>query len=125
MYRNHMGAKLAPTRIRCDELKVPSRDGTATMAGLSGSASFKGKTLTVTITNPSLDSAVAAQIRLTSGSLIEGRGSVLTHVDMTAHNTFERPDEVTAGALAVTIRGNRAEVSIPQRAVVSLELRIA
>src|SRR5450432_2793665 len=125
MYRGHMGARLALLRIQCEELKVPSRNGATAMPGLSGSASVKDKSLTVTLTNPSLDSAVLAHIRLTSGSVVEGRGRVLTHADMTAGNTFDRPNEVTLAPLPVDVRGGRAEVSIPARAVVSLELRMA
>jgi alpha-N-arabinofuranosidase len=125
MYRNHMRSQLAAMNIRCDELKVPSRNGTATMPGLSGSASVNGKKLTVTITNPSLDSPVAAQIRLTSGSIVEGRGSVLTHAEMNAGNTLDRPNEVKLSPLPVTVRGDRTEISIPQHAVVSLDLKMA
>jgi alpha-L-arabinofuranosidase len=125
MYHNHMQSQLASMNIRCDELKVPSRNGTATMPGLSGSASVNGKRLTVTLTNPSLDAPVAAQIRLTSGSIVEGRGSVLTHAEMNAGNTLDRPNEVKLAPLPVTVRGNRTEVSIPQHAVVSLELKMA
>jgi alpha-L-arabinofuranosidase len=124
MYRNHMRSQLAAMNIRCDELKVPSRNGTATMPGLSGSASVNGKTLTVTLTNPSLDSPVAAQIRLTSGSIVEGRGSVLTHAQMNAGNTLDHPNEVKRSPLPVTVRGNKTEISIPQHAVVSLELKM-
>jgi alpha-N-arabinofuranosidase len=125
MYRNHMQSQLALMNIRCDELKVPSRNGDATMPGLSGSASFNGKNLTVTLTNPSLDSAVAARIRLTSGSIVEGRGSVLTHAEMNAGNTFDRPNEVKLAPFPVTVRGNNTEISIPKHAVVSLQLRMA
>ncbi len=125
MYRNHMRSRLASMRIRSEELKVPSRNGAATMPGLSGSASFKDKSLTVTITNPSLDSPIAANIRLTSGSIVEGRGSVLTHAEMTAGNTLDHPNEVKLAPLPVNVRGQRTEISIPQRAVVSLELKMA
>jgi alpha-N-arabinofuranosidase len=124
MYRNHMNSRLALMKIRCDELKVPSRAGTATMPGLSGSASTKDSTLHVTITNPSLESSIAAHLRLSGGNLVEGRGTVLTHAEMTAHNTLDKPNEIDLATLSVTIRGNRVEASIPQRAVVFLELKI-
>ena len=124
MYRNHMRGRSATMRIRSHELTVPSRSGSATMPGLSGSASFKDKTLTVTVTNPSLDSPVSARIRLTSGNITDGRGTVLTHPEMTARNTFDRPDEVKLQPFPVSIRKNRLDVSIPPRAVVSLELRV-
>jgi alpha-L-arabinofuranosidase len=124
MYRPHMRSRLASMRLRCDEQKVPSRSGSATMPGLSGSASVKGQTVTVTVTNPSLDSQVFTKLRLTSGNITEGRGSVLTHSEMTARNTFDRPDEVKLQSLPVTVRGNGAEVSIPARAVAALQLSI-
>ena len=122
MYRNHMRSRVAPMEIRCDDLKVPSRNGSASMRGLAGSASTKDKRLIVTLTNPSLDSTVATHLKLASGNITEGRGSVLTHSDMTAHNTFDRPNEVRPVPLPVTVRGNRVELSIPERSIVSLEL---
>jgi alpha-N-arabinofuranosidase len=125
MYRGHMNARAASMLIHCEDLKVPSRNGSATMPGLSGSASVKDKTLTVTITNPSLDSSVLAHIRLTNGHLVEGRGSLLTHEEMTAGNTFDHPDQVRLAPFPVNVRSDRAEISIPRHAIVSLELRIA
>ena len=43
---------------------------------------------------------------------------------MTAHNTLDKPNEVQLATLPVTVRGNRVEISIPQRAVVSVELKV-
>ncbi len=123
MYRDHMQARRAAMRIRCDDLKVPSRDGVAAMPGLSGTASFKGKSVTVTITNPSVDIPVAANIRLTSGDILEARGSALTHAEMTASNTLDHPDKVRPASIPVNVRGNRIQISLSPRAVVSLELQ--
>jgi hypothetical protein len=44
---------------------------------------------------------------------------------MTASNTLDHPNEVMLSRLPVKVRGNGAEISIPQRAVVSLEFRMA
>ena len=122
MYRSHTRSQLAQMHIRCDELQVPSANGTAAMPGLSGSASVNGKAITVTITNPSLDSTVAARIRLTSGSIVEGRARFLTHTDMTAGNKFDHPEKIKLTPFSVAVPGSKAEVSLPPRAVVSLEL---
>jgi alpha-N-arabinofuranosidase len=43
---------------------------------------------------------------------------------MTAHNTLDKPNEVQLSTLSVTVRGNKVEISIPQRAVVLLELKM-
>jgi alpha-N-arabinofuranosidase len=125
MYRNHMGGQRAQMQIHCDELKVPSRSGSATMPGLSGSASVKDKTLTVTLTNPSLDASRTAHIRLTNGNIVESRGTLLTHENMMAGNTLDRPNEVQSAAMPVNLRGNNAEITIPKHAVVSLELKLS
>ena len=50
---------------------------------------------------------------------------MLTHEDMTATNTFDRPNNVTLGPLTVETNADGARVTIPARAVVALELRIA
>jgi alpha-N-arabinofuranosidase len=125
MYRNHMGARLAKMEIHCEELKVPSRGGSATMPSLSGSASIKGKELTVTLTNPSIDSPVTAQIRLSNGTFIDARGTLLTDHEMSAKNSLDHPDVVRSVAHPVMVNSKGARISMPPRAVVSLQLKIA
>ena len=125
MYRNHMGGQRAQMQIHCDELRVPSRSGSATMPGLSGSASVKDKTLTVTLTNPSLDAPKTARIRLTGGNIVESRGTLLTHENMMAGNTLDRPNEVQSASMPVNLRGNNMDITIPRHAVVSLELKLS
>ena len=125
MYRDHMGSRLAKMNIQSQEPMVPSRAGSATMPGLSGSASIRDKQLTVTISNPSLDSSVTARLRLTNGAITEGKGSVLTHTEMTASNTLDHPNEVVLASFPVNIRSSQVEFSIPRHAVVSLELKMA
>lgn len=126
MYRGHMGGRSVPMRIKVDELSVPVMAGSAKMAGLEGSASVRDKRVTVTLTNVSLDSPVTARIRLAGGSrAMEGRGQVLTHSDMRATNTFDRPDEVKLAPLPVTLSGDVVSVTVPKQSVVALELAIA
>jgi len=126
MYRPHMGARLVPLRIEAPELSVELLSGSGRLPGLSGSASIRDSSLCVTLTNPSLDGAVTTSIRLEGGGRVaEARGRVLTHREMAATNTFERPDEVTLTPLVVEVRGDAARVTVPAKAVVALELRIA
>jgi alpha-N-arabinofuranosidase len=125
MYRPHMGADSVPMRIKGPELTVPILDGSAKMASLSGSASVRDKRLTVTLTNPSLQEAVQAGIRLAGGARVsEGRATVLTHADRAAANTFEKPNEVRLAELPVEVSGGMAQVNIPKQAVVALDLQM-
>jgi len=78
------------------------------------------------LTNPSLQDGVVTRIRLAGGALLrEGRATVLTHADMHATNTFERPDEVTLAALPATISGDAVTLGIPKQAVVAVSLQLA
>jgi alpha-L-arabinofuranosidase len=126
LYRPHMGARSVPLRIGLPERTVPVLDGTARLPGLSGSASLREKTLTVTLTNPSLEDAVTARIRVSGGAqLREARATVLTHEDMHATNTFDRPDAVGLAALPVRPSGETVLLGIPKQAVVALSLPLA
>jgi alpha-N-arabinofuranosidase len=126
MYRPHMGGRLVPARIRVPEMTVPLLEGSARLPGLSGSASVRDRTLTVTLTNPSLQDAVVTRIRLSGGaSLREGRATVLTHPDRHATNTFEKPNEVVLAPLAAPVSGDTATVTIPKQAIVAVSLQIA
>jgi hypothetical protein len=44
---------------------------------------------------------------------------------MTAGNSFDHPNKVEMARLPVNVHGNIAEISIPKRAIVSLELKMA
>ena len=126
MYRPHMGGRLVPARIDVPALTVPLLEGSARLAGLSGSASVRNKDLTLTLTNPSLQEGFATRIRLAGAArLRDARATVLTHPDMHATNTFERPDEVTLAALPATISGDAVTLGIPKQAVVAVSLQLA
>src|SRR6266850_4638467 len=101
-------------------MTVPLLEGSGRLPGLSGSASVRDKSLTITLTNPSLQEGVVTRLRLTGGArLREARATVLTHQDMHATNTFETPDEVGLAALAAQVSGDAATVTIPKQAVVA------
>ena len=50
---------------------------------------------------------------------------MLTHDDMHATNTFEKPNEVGLADLAARVSGDTATVTIPKQAVVAVSLQLA
>ena len=125
LYRPHMGARRLEMAIRAEELTVPAGEGTATMPSLSASASRKDRIVTVTLTNPSLDAALATRVRFTGQvSVGEVRGTVLTHDDMRGRNTFERPDDVRLAPLPVKTAGDSLLVDLPKHSVAAMEVRL-
>jgi alpha-L-arabinofuranosidase len=126
MYRPHMGARHVPMRVRADELTVTVQQGTAKMPALTGSASIREKRVTVTLTNPSVHAPLATRIRFAGGARAsEARGTVLTHRDMRARNTFENPDEVRPASLAVNVGGDSVVVELPKQSVTAIEIQLA
>jgi alpha-N-arabinofuranosidase len=121
-----MGAHLVPAKIECSELTVPLLDGSGKLPGLSGSASVRNKRLTVTLTNPSLQESVVTRIRLLGGvGLREARATVLTHEDMGATNTFDKPNEVGLAGMAAQVSADTATIRVPMRSVVAIALELA
>ena len=107
------------------ELNVPAVAGQARLPGLSASASIRKRRITVTLTNPSLDTVLSVRIRLTGGPRpTEARGIVLTHEDMRATNTFADPDEVKPTAHPVRVLADVIEVKLPKQAIVLVECEI-
>jgi alpha-N-arabinofuranosidase len=96
------------------------------MPVLSGSASIREKRLTVTLTNPSVDSPVTTRIRFGARARAsDGRGTVLTHSDMRARNTFQNTNEVRPSSLPVKISNEGLVVEVPRQAVAAVEIQLA
>ena len=53
-----------------------------------------------------------------------GPGTVLTHDDMRARNTFDKPDDVRPASLPVKIDGAVVLVDLPKHSVAALELQL-
>jgi alpha-N-arabinofuranosidase len=96
-----------------------------TLAGLSGSASIKGKSLTLTVVNPHLTQPMTTEVAVHGASIASAKGTVLSEKDVHAHNDFTNPDAVKpryAGALNPA--GGRLTHTFPPASVTSLEITL-
>jgi len=130
MYQPHMNGRLVPIEIGGGEQSITADEGAAKMPLLYGSASVDNKpnnarTLTVTLTNPSLEAPITARLRLEGAQATEVKGRVLTHDDRQAANTFAKSDEVSPTPAQATLDGQFVRVTIPKMAVVSLSVRLS
>jgi alpha-N-arabinofuranosidase len=125
MYRPHMHGRLVPMRVAAAQLSVPLLEGTGRLPAVAGSASLRERMLTITLTNPSAESSIAARLRL-AGSLrpLEAQGTVLTHADPAAANTFASPEQVIPGKLAAGIAGDGITITLPKQSVAALQVRV-
>ncbi|GAC1660876.1 MAG: alpha-L-arabinofuranosidase C-terminal domain-containing protein [Candidatus Acidiferrum sp.] len=126
MYKTHMDGKIVPMKNTSGELTIEQSNGTSPLPAISSSASILEKQITVTLTNPSVDTARFLRLKI-AGSLrpVEAQGRVLTNEAMNAANTFEKPDEVHPTRLAVDISGDVLRFTLPKKSIVALRVRLA
>ncbi len=104
-----------------------SLDAVKTLPGLSGSASTRGKELTLTVVNPHLDRPMTAEVTVRgSGSIAAVKGTVLTSQDVHDHNDFAHPNAVRpAPATTGQPSGSRLVHTFPPASVTTLQLTLA
>jgi alpha-N-arabinofuranosidase len=93
MYGPHAGGQAVRTLFSAPAISYAyERVGSkGSLWGLSGSASVKEKTLTLTVVNPHVSEAREAEIALRGGEVVAARATTLTSEDIHAHNSFDRP----------------------------------
>ncbi len=124
MYAAHQGAKSIRTAVSAPEVKYSRNSGPASLPGLSSSASLKGRQLTATFTNPSLDQMRETEVVVRGGTIRSGRAVVLAASDVHEHNSFEVPDRVEPKTEAVSARGSVLVHKFRPASVTKLELEL-
>jgi alpha-N-arabinofuranosidase len=99
------------------------RDGKpATFWGLNGSASRKGKVVTLTVVNPEPHAAKEVEVVTHGASILQASGDTLAADNIHAHNSFEHPDVVTPRRLHVAVHGGAVTTSLPAGSVSRVQL---
>jgi alpha-N-arabinofuranosidase len=124
MYTPHQGAKSVRAVFAAPGTTY-SRNGTpAKMRGLNGSASVQGQTLTVTVTNPSMDQAREAEIAVRGGRVKSVAGVQLAAADVHAHNRFEDPRAVEPKSVQVAVKPGGIVHRFPAASVTRLTVEM-
>ena len=125
MYAAHQGAQSLRANFTSPQVHYQRNGKPATLAGLLGSASLSGKTVTLTATNPDLKGPKLTEIALRgSAKIASAKASVLTNGDMHAHNTFERPNVVQLKEQRVEVQGDRLTVMLPPASVSRITIQL-
>jgi alpha-N-arabinofuranosidase len=128
MYRAHQGAQALRTLVSAPAIAYARDKGTGSLPGLSCSASLRDRTLTLTVTNPSLDQAreVDIELRGARGPSANGAKAVtLAAADAHAHNSFENPHAVEPREEQAQAGGARFTRRFPPASVTKLEIALA
>ncbi|WP_263382716.1 alpha-N-arabinofuranosidase [Granulicella arctica] len=96
------------------------------LAGLSGSASMNGKTVTLSVVNPHLDRPMTTEINLGGMTIANVKATVLVSANIHDHNVFDHPNAVhpvpaTTGAPTQ----GRLVHTFPAASVTTLQLTLA
>jgi alpha-N-arabinofuranosidase len=125
LYASHQGAQSVRTEFSAPAITYSRNSQPATLPGLAGSASVNGKTMTLTVTNPSLDQTRQAKIAVRGGSIRSVRATVLSSSDVHNHNSFESPNEVQPKTTEpVSVQGGALVHDFPPASVTKLEISL-
>jgi alpha-N-arabinofuranosidase len=95
LYQSHQGGQSVRTAIESPAVSFAVDSERRQLPGLLGSASVRDRVLTLSVVNPHATLPAEAAIDLVGAASIgESELSVLTHDDLTAHNTFDEPDNL-------------------------------
>jgi alpha-N-arabinofuranosidase len=121
MYKVHQDATLLPSRLICAEYKF-NKDSIPAIS-VSASRDKNGK-VHVSLCNldPKKSQKLQCELRGFAPQTVTGR--ILTSQDMTAHNTFDKPESIKPTEFKdAKIEGSSLATSLPPKSVVLLEIR--
>jgi alpha-N-arabinofuranosidase len=125
MYAAHQGGMALRTEFSSPEVRY-DRDGKpASFTGLKGSASLKGKTLTLTAVNTDVGQPREAEIVLRGANPASAKAWLVAESDIHAHNTLEEPDQVKTRTAEVALRGSSLRFTFPPASVAKIEVQLS
>jgi alpha-N-arabinofuranosidase len=135
MYALHQGGQAVRMTLTSDgtTVKMPDlRDMTSprltsrelSLPYVAGSASVKGKSLFLTLTNCHATESIDAQVKLLAGAANGARARVLSG-EIHARNTFDKPETIQPQAHEVKANGASLTVPLPPASVVAVEVALS
>lgn len=123
-YAAHQGGKLIRTEFATPSIDYRSERKSGSIQGLNGSASLKGKTLTLTVVNPHVSEPQEAAIQLGSTRVKSARLAVISHADIHAINTFDSPNVLRPVERDVEASGGSLVCAFPAASVNRLTIEL-
>ena len=124
MYRPHQNGMSLRTDMESPDVSFKLGDKAERIWKLAGSASRTGKAVTVTLVHAEAAAPAEVVVRLHSGKATNVIRTVLTHKELNAHNTFDRPETVTPRQEATQLSGAEFTCIVPPASVTRLDLTL-
>jgi alpha-N-arabinofuranosidase len=121
MFRVHQDAKLLTTDMRCENYTYKEKNIPAITA--SASVDAEGK-IHITLANLNPSKEITVTCPLIGDNFKSVTGEVLTASEMTAFNSFEKPDVVKPASFSgFKMKDNVLTITLPAKSVVAIELK--
>jgi len=125
MYVPHMSGQSVRTVFKAPEVSYERNGKPASFAAFNGSASVKGKQLTLTVTNSSMNDARETEIVVRGARVASATASVLATKDVHSHNTFESPNAVLPRDAVVKVSGETVAFRFEAASVTKLQITLS
>jgi len=120
MYKVHHDATLLPVELQCSDYKLG--DNRIPALNVSASRDSSGK-IHISVCNLDAKAGAKLDCELRGAQPQKASGRILTAETITAHNTFEKPQEVRPVEFkGFSITGNSLTVKLPAKSVAVLEI---
>jgi len=124
LYSSHQGGQSLRTVLSAPDIRYSFDDKPAALPGLCSSSSLKGNNLTVTVTNPSIDTARNSEIVIRGGRIQTISAVVLAAKDVHAHNSFDNPRAVEPSTFPIKAQGAVLTNLFPPASVTKFEVTL-
>ena len=124
LYAPHQGGQAVQTRIESERVSYQMGDEAHSLPAVAASASLKGKTLFVTVTNCHASQGALITLELAGVTARAASARLLTGA-IHAHNTFDQPEAVTPAPCDVHTTGAAVRLECPAAAVAAISIELA
>jgi len=125
MYAGHQGGRSLRTIFDVPQMRQETRAKMASaLFRLSGSASVRGNTLTLTIVNPHVSENFESEVFIRGGDIASASVTSLTDLDITAQNTFREPRRIVPTNSELQITGSSFRYTFPAASVTAFAMHL-
>jgi alpha-N-arabinofuranosidase len=124
MYSAHQAGDAVRAIISAPSIHYLRDNKPASFCGMAGSASMRGKDLTLTVVNPSVSETRETEILLRGASLRSAKSTTLSNSDLHARNTFDQRNAVTPESKDLQAAGKVITIQIAPASVTKLDLTL-
>jgi alpha-N-arabinofuranosidase len=125
MYKPHQGARAVRLALQAPEVGFRAEEKDRKLFRLAGSASVKGKDLTLTLVHTHVTEPAEISIQLRDSKSSEAiQQTVLSHEKLNAHNTFEDPNRVMPKTTTLKSSGSSIKCVLPPASITRMDLRL-